>query len=115
MWQKYQKRSETVYLLPIIKEQIDAITGKDNLDFPFEKQKQAEFVIKITMPDGSHLFLPIYAMTDALMTKPEGTQRWRIDHCRNKNDTRIQRKTGRRGQKETRGVEAEQRAKMRLV
>lgn len=43
------------------KEQIDAITGKDNLDFPFEKAEASELVIKITMPDGSHLFLPIYA------------------------------------------------------
>lgn len=43
------------------KEQIDAFTGRDNLDFPFEKAEASEFVIKITMPDGSHLFLPIYA------------------------------------------------------
>lgn len=57
------------------KEQIDAITGEDNLDFPFEKAEASEFVIKITMPDGSHLFLPIYT-TDGQGFRYDETRRY---------------------------------------
>lgn len=40
---------------------IDAITGQDNLDFPFSKAEVSEYVIKMVLPDGNYLFLPIIA------------------------------------------------------
>lgn len=43
------------------KNEIDKFTGQNNLDFPYEKAEVNEFVIKLTMLDGSHLFLPIFA------------------------------------------------------
>ena len=43
------------------KEKIDAFTGHDNLNFPFVKAEISEFVIRLTLPDQSYMFLPIYA------------------------------------------------------
>lgn len=40
---------------------IDAITGQDNLDFPFSKAEVSEYVIKMVLPDGNYLFLPVIA------------------------------------------------------
>ncbi|MBQ2695509.1 hypothetical protein IJG04_02620 [Candidatus Saccharibacteria bacterium] len=43
------------------KDRIDGFTGMDNLDFNFVKAGVSEYVVRVTMPDGSFLFLPIYA------------------------------------------------------
>lgn len=41
------------------KEQIDALTGHNNLDFKYEKAEISEYVVRITTLDGRHIFLPI--------------------------------------------------------
>lgn len=43
------------------KDRIDGFTGMDNLNFNFVKAEVSEYVVRITMLDGSFLFLPIYA------------------------------------------------------
>ena len=91
------------------KEEIDGFTGYDNLDFPFIKAEVSEYVIRLTLPDGKRLFLPIYA-TDGLGLRFDKKKQYATVHRPLTKQEKEEEEERKRQEEERKEWEAEQRA-----